>query len=99
MLEGAAFDVDGAFVVDDAADVPTRGAGVFAAHLLGLQIGGRLQGTGSHTPGGGDRHGFHLRQVDVEPRPLLAEGASDGNFSPTPRELSNTLEFRGSQLP
>jgi hypothetical protein len=91
--------VNGSFIRADAAEAPTLGTGLLGAHLLGLQVGGGLHGPGGQAAGGGDRDGLHLRQIDVEPWSFFAERAAGDDFSPTPSQLDNALEFLRGQLP
>jgi hypothetical protein len=42
---------------------------------------------------------FHLREIDIEPRSIFTEGASDDNFSPAFGELGEFLQIFGCELP
>ena len=72
--------------------------------MLGTQRPGLLIGTGLERAGGqagdgGEGHLLHLVDVDVEARPVVAEGVADDEFAPLPGELLDAFEIGGSQLP
>jgi hypothetical protein len=91
--------MNGSLVLAHTAEVPTLGTGLFGGHLLGLQVGGSFHGPGGQAGGGGDRDSLHLGQIDIEPWPFFAEGAAGNDFSPTPSQLGNALQFFRGQLP
>jgi hypothetical protein len=70
----------------------TIGAGAMRAELLSLLRGGRFESSSDQTTHGFDGHIFHHRQVDIQPRPLVAKSAATNNFSPLFGEIAEITQ-------
>lgn len=68
------------------------GAGLCGAELLGLMLGGNFERPGQQRLHG--RHGdiFHLGQIDIQTRTLLAPLLSHDDFSPSLGEVLDVAE-------
>ena len=66
---------------------PALRTGLLLIQLLRLLLRRHLQRAGQQRPHRGHGHLFHLRQIDIQPRPLLAPLLPHNDFSPTPSEF------------
>jgi hypothetical protein len=90
---------DGPLRVLQRTNVPARGTGVLCPELHRLLLRRRLEGPGEQGLDG--RHGdiFHLREVDVQSRSVLAPVLPDDDFSPAPRQFLDAAQILGGRLP
>jgi hypothetical protein len=90
-LERAVFPADG-----------TRssavGTGLLLAQGLGLLFQERLQGALGESGGGSEGDLLHGGQIDVEPGPVVAKGASGDDFAPLSSEATEFVDFLGSEV-
>jgi len=74
----------------------TFGTGLLVAQLAGLLLRRHFQGAGQQPTHRRHGHVFHLRQINVQPRALLAPPLPHDDFSPAARQFLDSLEiFRG----
>jgi hypothetical protein len=78
--------------------VAALGARLLGSQLLGLLRGGLFESAGGQAACCGQGHFFHLRQIDIQSRPVVAKGATDDNFSPGFGELGNGVQILGSEF-
>jgi hypothetical protein len=80
--ELATFDKNGPGLTLGGAESSAGGTGLLGGQVQGLLVGGLFEGSSGKSGGRGSGDLFHGVQIDVETRPLVAESASDNNFSP-----------------
>jgi hypothetical protein len=80
--ELAAFDNDRPGLRLRGAESAAGGTGLLGGQVQGLLVGGLFEGPRGQSGGSGSGDLFHGVQIDVEARPLVAESASDNDFSP-----------------
>jgi hypothetical protein len=92
----AAFEVQGPGLALNGARQAAVGTGVLGAEDLGLALKEDGEGALRQAPGGLLGHLFQGREVGVQPRALLAEGAPGDDFSPAGRQFADFLEVFGA---
>jgi hypothetical protein len=93
VLEATAAYQDAAFLFDNPAAFTALRARLLLAQVLGLLPRGLFECPGRNALGRSDGHLFHLGQINIEPRPFVAERAADGDFSPALGQLLDVLQI------
>ena len=99
VFKASAAYFDGAFVDRDGTGPAALRTGLAVAELGSLLAGGRFHGTGKEALSGSEGHLFHVSEVNVESRPLLAEGTAGDDFAPRLSELGDGLKILRGEFP
>jgi hypothetical protein len=97
-LEGTTGHVDRPDHGLDATGPAAGRTGLLLAEALGLLAGGLFEGAGQQSTYRGLTDLFHVGEIDIEVRPLVAIGAADDNSSPLSGGLGDAFEIFGGQL-
>jgi hypothetical protein len=97
LLQSGALDVEGAFRTANDTGPSAVGTGLLLAQRVGLLFEERLQGAFGEAGGGGVGDVRHGSEIDVEPGPVVAEGAAGDDFAPLSGEAAEFLQFRGGE--
>jgi hypothetical protein len=96
--ELTSLDDDGSGLRLGGTEPTAGGAGLFVGQELGLSLRRLFESAGRQTRGSGDGDLFHGVQIDIKPRPLLAESTPDDDFSPLFGQDANLLDVLVGQL-
>jgi hypothetical protein len=88
-------DLEGALGPADGAEAPAVGAGLLLPQPLRLLVEEGGEGPLSEPGGRGRDDLFHGVEIDIKPRPVVAEGVSGNDLAPTGGEFADPLEFLG----
>jgi hypothetical protein len=97
LLQLGAVYLEGALLPADGTRPSALGTGLLLAQGVGLLFQERLQSAFGEAGGGGVGDLLHGIEIDIEPRPLVAEGAAGDNFTPLSGEAVEFLEFLGGE--
>jgi hypothetical protein len=92
-----ALNLERAFLTTEGTRSSAVGTGLLLTQGVGLLFEEGLQGALGETGSGGVSNLLHCIEIDVEPRPVVAEGASGDDFAPLGGQVTEFLEFFGGE--
>jgi hypothetical protein len=93
MSKTAAPHFDEALLRAHTTKLAALGARLLLSQLLGLLGGSLFERPSGQALGRRHRYLFHLGQIDIEPRPFVAKGPPDDDFSPALGQLLDVLQI------
>src|SRR4051794_9981196 len=97
LLQLGALYLERAFLSAEGTRASAVGTGLLLAQGVGLLFEEGLQGALGESGGSGAGDLLHGIEIDIEPRPVLAKGASGNDFAPAGGEVMEFLQFLGSE--